>query len=459
MAGDFFSEFLVDEWSALDRELGEENFLARKQEVDQQRMQQEESKSRVDGDDENRITEDDLRRPFDRKRAKESKKERLERVKQEYSTPFISIGSDLEKRRKNRKSQLKNLVENPDFVEDGTMANSPNFTQLHEQNEPTIMPLANVKGFVKSAAKDYLPENELPHILKLLEEEVAEIHNPETRSGFMLELSRLRSNVQPVTRGRVKWLWDMIKRDKAQETKRRHANFVRQAKEDIQMEDESDVNLAIILEPPEIHKGKKYVLPDLPYEYDALEPHIDAQTMELHHGKHHQSYVDGLNKALKELIEAKKNTECTRAILDKIAFNGSGHVLHSIFWTILSSEGSSKPNKKSEIASAIDEQFGNFANFKAQFIEAASSVQGSGWAILTVEPLSGRLFIQQAEKHQNCSIWGAAPILPLDVWEHAYYLTYQNDRSSYIKAVVENLINWEAVNARYMWATNLVGEE
>lgn len=149
---DYFNEFLVNEWNALDKELSQDNFLTREQERQEQRQQQELQKSHVDDSDKDQITQDDLHPPYDRRRSKESKQERLERIKQEYSRPFVSVGQ-ISQRRQDRKKRLikllypQNLQQDP--VEEGLMANSPNFTQLHEQNEATIMPIAKLKGFCK----------------------------------------------------------------------------------------------------------------------------------------------------------------------------------------------------------------------------------------------------------------------------------------------------------------------
>lgn len=202
-----------------------------------------------------------------------------------------------------------------------------------------------------------------------------------------------------------------------------------------------------------IEEKGKYVLPPLPYEYNALEPHIDQETMQLHHDKHHQKYVDDLNDALKALSKVKKEDDPqVRSLLDKIAFNGSGHVLHSIFWLCLTAKGIKKPEENLEVVKAIKKNFGKFEKFRVQFMEAAKTAQGSGWSVLAVEPWTGRLVVLQAEKHQNLTMWGVVPILVLDVWEHAYYLKYKNDKATYVEGVFDNLINWDMVNKFYQQA-------
>jgi Fe-Mn family superoxide dismutase len=194
-----------------------------------------------------------------------------------------------------------------------------------------------------------------------------------------------------------------------------------------------------------------YKLPELGYAYDALDPHIDAQTMELHHSKHHASYVAGLNAALEKLESARKNGDfaAVKHLSREVAFHGSGHALHSIFWKNMGPNGGGIPS--GSLAEAINRDFGSFDSFKAQFIAAAGAVEGSGWAILGHHRLddgSERLMVVQAEKHQNLTVQGITPLLVLDVWEHAYYLRYQNRRPEYVKAFF-NIINWSDVAQRY----------
>jgi Fe-Mn family superoxide dismutase len=203
---------------------------------------------------------------------------------------------------------------------------------------------------------------------------------------------------------------------------------------------------------------KEYTLAPLPYPADALEPHIDAQTMTLHHDKHHASYVKGLNDALAKLAEARKGGKDSpglaeiRGATDALSFHGSGHTLHTIFWNSMKKAGGGEP--KGAIATAIAQDFGNFAAFQAQFSQASKTVQGSGWGILAWEPLSGRLIVLATEKHQNQTMYGCVPLLVLDVWEHAYYLKYQNNRGGYVDAFW-NVINWENVDSRLALAKRL----
>jgi len=202
-------------------------------------------------------------------------------------------------------------------------------------------------------------------------------------------------------------------------------------------------------------KPKEYVLPPLPYPYDALEPHIDAKTMELHHDKHHAGYVKGLNDALAKIDAARKSgqgMEHLRALTDALAFNGSGHALHSIFWTNMKKGGGGEA--KGAIGKQIETDFGAFDKFKTQFSDAAKTVQGSGWGILAWEPLGDRLIVLGAEKHDNLTVFGCVPILVLDVWEHAYYLKYQNNRGGYVDAWW-NVVNWENVDSRLAVAMKL----
>lgn len=189
-------------------------------------------------------------------------------------------------------------------------------------------------------------------------------------------------------------------------------------------------------------------LPPLPYSYDALEPYIDERIMRLHHDKHHRSYVNGLNKAERELEKARRtnNFDLVKHWERELAFNGAGHYLHTIFWNIMSPDGGGKP--RGDLLRAINQSFGSYDQFKKQYSEAAKNVEGVGWAILVYSPRSHRLEILQAEKHQNLSQWDAIPLLALDVWEHAYYLQYENDRGKYVDEWW-NIVNWDEVSKRY----------
>ena len=203
-------------------------------------------------------------------------------------------------------------------------------------------------------------------------------------------------------------------------------------------------------------KSKEYTLPALTYDYDALEPHIDTLTMKLHHDKHHAGYVDGLNTAVADLAALNKSGSTdvakVRALTDSLAFNGSGHVLHTVFWTNMSPKGGGQPG--GEFARLIDRDFGSVDRMQAHFAAAAKKVQGSGWGILAWEPLSKQMLVFAAEKHQNWTMWGSVPLLVLDVWEHAYYLKYQNNRGRYISAFW-NVVDWKNVAQRLQTARKL----
>jgi Fe-Mn family superoxide dismutase len=192
----------------------------------------------------------------------------------------------------------------------------------------------------------------------------------------------------------------------------------------------------------------QYKLPDLPYDYAALEPHLSSRIMELHHGKHHKAYVDGANKAEEALQKARAEGDFTRiaALEQALAFNVSGHVLHSIFWTNMSPGGGGEP--KGELAEAIRKDFGSFAAFKGQLTQAAQTNMGSGWAALAWEPVAARLVTLQIHDHQSRGIQGSVPLLVLDAWEHAYYLQYENDKARFFDAIW-NVWNWSDVAERY----------
>ncbi|MNB75672.1 Superoxide dismutase [Mn/Fe] [compost metagenome] len=198
----------------------------------------------------------------------------------------------------------------------------------------------------------------------------------------------------------------------------------------------------------------EHKLPPLPYPYNALEPYIDEKTMRIHHDKHHQSYVDGLNKAEKKLAEARKsgNFDLVKHWERELAFNGAGHYLHTIFWDEMSPQGGGRPT--GALLAAIDRDFGSYDAFKKQFSAAAEKVEGGGWAILVWSPRSRRLEILTAEKHQNLSQWDVVPLLALDVWEHAYYLKHQNNRAAYIEDWWK-VVNWPYVSERYNAASKL----
>ena len=191
-----------------------------------------------------------------------------------------------------------------------------------------------------------------------------------------------------------------------------------------------------------------YTLPELPYDYSALEPHISGRIMQLHHDKHHNTYVTGANTALDQLAEARDKGDFAtiNKLTRDLAFNLGGHVNHSVFWTNMSPDGGDKPT--GEIASAIDDFFGSFDTFRAQFTAAALGVQGSGWAALVYDGIGQRPLIVQFHDQQQDFPVGVVPLLLLDVWEHAYYLDYANVRADYVKAFW-NIVNWANVEQRF----------
>jgi superoxide dismutase, Fe-Mn family len=197
-------------------------------------------------------------------------------------------------------------------------------------------------------------------------------------------------------------------------------------------------------------EGGQYKLPPLPYDYNALEPHIDEQTMRLHHDKHHLAYVNGLNKAVAAAREMKGEIDTTKleTVQRDLSFHGGGHVLHTIFWATMAPGAGGQP--QGAIADAINTQYGSFDQFKAYFSKAAGIVKGSGWAVLCYEPVGDALLVFSLNEHDTKLIAGAYPLLPIDVWEHAYYLKYQNNRTAYIDAWW-NVVNWNAVNGTYEW--------
>ena len=192
----------------------------------------------------------------------------------------------------------------------------------------------------------------------------------------------------------------------------------------------------------------KYVLPDLPYDYGALEPHISAEIMQLHHDKHHRAYVKGANEAMEQLQEARNKSDfATIAALERaLAFNVSGHILHSIFWQNLSPNGGGHPS--GALADQINFDFGSFDAFKKQLVRAASTIMGSGWGALVWDPTSDRLITVQIHDHQSDMTQGSMPLLVIDAWEHAYYLQYHSDKVRFFEAVW-NLWNWDDISARF----------
>ena len=197
-----------------------------------------------------------------------------------------------------------------------------------------------------------------------------------------------------------------------------------------------------------------FVLPPLPYAYDALEPHIDARTMEIHYTKHHQAYVDNLNAALKDYPEWQKKSldeivhsidKLPKEIATTVKNNGGGHFNHSFFWPLMKKDGGGLP--KGSLAQAIDAKFGSFDKFKDEFNTAAKKVFGSGWAWLVIDK-AGNLCIISMPNQDPVQMMGLKPVIGLDVWEHAYYLKYQNRRPDYINAWW-HVINWDQAQANY----------
>ncbi|ROS58055.1 Fe-Mn family superoxide dismutase [Frigoribacterium sp. PhB160] len=195
----------------------------------------------------------------------------------------------------------------------------------------------------------------------------------------------------------------------------------------------------------------EYTLPDLPYDYSALAPHISAQIMELHHSKHHNTYVTGANTANAALAEAREsgNLANVNKFEKDLAFNLGGHVNHSIFWTNLTPE-TGEPT--GDLLEAIGRDFGDLEKFKAHFTATALGVQGSGWSVLAYDVIGQRLSVFQLFDQQGNVPFGLVPLLMLDVWEHAYYLDYQNVRADYVKAFW-NIVDWDNVGQRLAAAT------
>lgn len=195
-------------------------------------------------------------------------------------------------------------------------------------------------------------------------------------------------------------------------------------------------------------KSGEYILPPLPYDYDALEPAIDKQTMLIHHDKHHAGYVKNLNAAIAALAKARDEGDYAniQTLSRAVSFNGGGHTLHTLFWANMAPVGKGgEPSGK--LLEMINRDFGSVDKFKAQFIAASSAVEGSGWGICGVDMISKKLLILEGENQQKLTTWGLVPILVCDVWEHAYYLKYQNNRGSYVKAFWD-VINWNEVAKR-----------
>jgi Fe-Mn family superoxide dismutase len=191
-----------------------------------------------------------------------------------------------------------------------------------------------------------------------------------------------------------------------------------------------------------------YSLPDLPYDQGALEPHISGRIMELHHDKHHATYVKGANDTLDKIADARDKGDFGSIVglETTLAFNLAGHANHIVWWKILSPEGGDKPT--GELAQAIDDAFGSFDKFQAQFNAVATTIQGNGWAALSWDPIGKTLITQQLRDHHNNLILPTVPILLVDVWEHAFYLDYKNVKADYVKALW-NIYNWAEISKRF----------
>ena len=190
-----------------------------------------------------------------------------------------------------------------------------------------------------------------------------------------------------------------------------------------------------------------YALPELPYGYDALEPHVSRELLELHHDAHHAAYVKGANETLDKLEDARheRRFDYIGQLEKSLAFNVAGHVLHSLLWKNLTPNGHGLP--ADELKAQLERDFGSFASFKEQLTAAAAAVQGSGWGALSWEPLGGRLVVEQVYDHQGNTGNATVPILVVDMWEHAYYLQYRNKKAAWLEAFWQ-LVNWTDVAQR-----------
>jgi Fe-Mn family superoxide dismutase len=195
---------------------------------------------------------------------------------------------------------------------------------------------------------------------------------------------------------------------------------------------------------------EEYKLPELPYPYDALEPYIDEQTVRLHHDKHHQGYVNGLNTTLKKLEEGRSKGDYSniRALMRDLAFHGSGTVLHNLYWEGLCPASESKEPTSGAFLDKVKKDFGSLESLKAELSAATKTVEGSGWGVLAWEPLGKRLLVLQAENHQKLTIWNVKPLFVIDAWEHAYYLKYQNRRAEYVDNIW-NIVDWAEIKRKF----------
>jgi len=193
-----------------------------------------------------------------------------------------------------------------------------------------------------------------------------------------------------------------------------------------------------------------YALPALPYAYDALAPFLSETTLRLHHDKHHNGYVNGLNRTLERLAAAREvgDYAAIKALSRDLAFHGSGHVLHTLYWQSMAPGGTAL---RGRLADAVKRDFSSPDAFLAQFAAACKATEASGWGVVAYEPLGRRVLILQAEKHQNLTVWGVTPLLVCDVWEHAYYVDYRNARSDYVDGFLA-VADWASAGQRYVAA-------
>ena len=196
-----------------------------------------------------------------------------------------------------------------------------------------------------------------------------------------------------------------------------------------------------------VDSSGKYILPELPYAYNALEPYIDEATMKLHHDKHHLGYVNGLNTATQKIKESIDSGDFSliKHWDRELAFHGGGHFLHTIFWNVM---GPNQGKRSKDLDNYINKSFGSYDGFVKLFKASSNAVEGSGWGLLSYEPVSDKLIVMQVEKQGNLTQWVQIPILPVDVWEHAYYLKYQNRRGDYVDAFLK-VINWDFVSEQF----------
>lgn len=204
------------------------------------------------------------------------------------------------------------------------------------------------------------------------------------------------------------------------------------------------------------HAKTSYQLPDLPYDFDALQPAISAEIMELHYKKHHQGYVNNLNAALEKYHEAESKNDVAQmiALQSAVKFNGGGHINHSIFWTILAPAAKAGGGPKGDLAKMIEKNFGSFDAFKEKLNTATTAIQGSGWGWLGYSKSQKRLEIATCANQDPLSSQGLVPLLGIDVWEHAYYLQYKNVRADYVKAIWQ-IFHWKNIEERFAKAVGV----